>query len=281
MRDFAASESGHAHSVRVPRFLFWCILTRSMNHAQKQKLIGEVKQAHRAGDAVERYHHAGRGSYLRNTVYGANDGIITTFAVVAGVAGAALEPKIVLILGFANLIADGIAMATGNFLGTRSENQLQAKERSMEAWEVANVPDEERKEVEDIYRAKGFRGRDLERIVSVITADKNLWVDEMMVNELGIIPGEEESPIKNGLATFVAFVTAGFLPLLPYVFGVWFGTTFNTAVIMTAVALFGVGAARSRFTKEHWFVSGLEMLGVGAIAAVSAYGVGYLLQGVV
>ncbi|MBI2636894.1 MAG: VIT1/CCC1 transporter family protein, partial [Parcubacteria group bacterium] len=124
-----------------------------------------------------------------------------------------------------------------------------------------------------------FTGKELASVVATITADKKLWVDEMMVAELGIIPGEEESPIKNGLATFVAFIVAGMLPLLPYVFGVQFGSTFNTAVAMTAFALFAVGAARSAVTKEHWLVSGLEMLGVGAIAAVSAYGVGYLLQG--
>ncbi|MEK7189127.1 MAG: VIT1/CCC1 transporter family protein, partial [Patescibacteria group bacterium] len=235
---------------------------------QKQKRIAEVKAAHHNATAMERYHHAGRGSYLRNMVYGANDGIVTTFAVVAGVAGASLEPKIVLILGFANLIADGVAMATGNFLGTRSENALQAKERAMESWEVANVPDEERREIRDIYRTKGFKGQDLEAAVRIITSDKKLWVDEMMVNELAIIPGEEENPWKNGLATFVAFIVAGLLPLLPYVFGVEFGSAFATAVGMTGVALFAVGSARSSVTKEHWLVSGLEMLGVGAIAAV-------------
>lgn len=243
--------------------------------------IAQVKAAHKNGDAIEKYHQAGRGSYLRNMVYGANDGIITTFAVVAGVAGASLEPKIVLILGFANLIADGFAMATGNFLGTRSENQLKAKERRMEEWEVEHVPEEERKEIEDIYRKKGFSGNDLEASVRIITSDKKLWVDEMMIHELGMVPGEEESPTKNGFATLVSFVVAGLLPLVPYVFGIRFGSVFQTAVIMTGIALFSVGSARTLVTKEHWLISGLEMLGVGAIAAVSAYGVGYLLQGLV
>lgn len=264
------------------RPIFLCsvlVYTVPMDKNQKQQMIAEVKAAHRHGTAIEHYHHAGKGSYLRNMVYGANDGIITTFAVVAGVAGAALDTKIVLILGFANLLADGVAMATGNFLGTRSENQLQAKERRMEEWEVRHVPEEERKEIEDIYRAKGFRGRDLDRAVSIITSDKKLWVDEMMVAELGIIPGEEESPVKNGFATLIAFVAAGLLPLLPYVFGIGFGTVFYTAIVMTGIALFAVGSARALVTKEHWLISGLEMLGVGAIAAITAYGVGYFLQG--
>lgn len=243
-----------------------------------KRFIDEVRQAHRHGTAVEKYHNPGRGSYLRNMVYGANDGIVTTFAVVAGVAGASLAPKIVLILGFANLVADGLAMAVGNYLGTKSENQFKKIEERMEAWEVDNVPDEERQEIEAIYKKKGFRGNDLERAVSIVTSDKTVWVNEMMVNELGIIPGEEESPWKNGLATFMAFASAGLLPLAPYVFGLRLGSTFNTAIIMTAATLFFVGSLRATMTKRNWFISGLEMLLVGAIAAGAAYWLGYWIE---
>lgn len=243
-----------------------------------EKKIQEVKSAHRSGTAYEKYHKAGHGSYLRNMVYGANDGIVTTFAVVAGVAGAALEMKVVLILGFANLVADGIAMALGNYLGTKSENDFKKKERRLEEWEVEHMPEEERLEIEEIYKKKGFRGNDLEKIVNVITADKKLWVDEMIVNELGIVPGEEESPAKNGLATFIAFASAGLLPLLPFVFGFHLGSQFQAAIIMTGVALFMVGSLRSIFTKKNWLIAGIEMLFVGALAAASAYGIGYLIN---
>lgn len=243
-----------------------------------KKFIAEVRAAHRHGTAKEQYHRFGQGSYLRNMVYGANDGIVTTFAVVAGVAGAALAPKVVLILGFANLIADGIAMAAGNFLGTRSENEFQRKERDMEEWETEHVPEEERDEIGQLYRQKGFAGNDLERAVEIITSDKKRWVNEMMVGELGIIPGGEESPVKNGLATFAAFATAGFLPLAPYVFGVNFVNNFFTAAIMAGLALFSVGSLRIIFTKKNWLVSGLEMLLVGAVAAGAAYFVGYGIE---
>ncbi len=243
-----------------------------MNDKQKEKLIQEAIEAHKQDGAVEKYHKVGTGTYLKDMVYGGIDGIVTTFAVVAGVAGAALDTKIVLILGFANLIADGLSMGVGNYLGTKSENQFQEKERMMEEWEVEHVPEEEKKEIADIYRKKGFTGKDLDRVVEVITSDKKVWVDEMMIGELGMVPGEEDTPWKNGATTFVAFVIAGFLPLVPYVFGMSGG--FNMAIVMTAIALFVVGSLRALFTKQHWFIAGLEMLGVGAIAAVVAYGIG-------
>ncbi|OGY92173.1 MAG: hypothetical protein A3H70_04795 [Candidatus Komeilibacteria bacterium RIFCSPLOWO2_02_FULL_48_11] len=240
-----------------------------------------MKAAHSQGTACEKYHKIGSGSYLRNMVYGANDGIVTTFAVVAGVAGANLEVKVVLILGFANLVADGIAMALGNYLGTKSENEYQEQEQALEAWEVENIPEEERKEIEDIYRQKGFQGQDLKRAVDIITADKNNWVREMMIGEIGVIPGGEESPWKNGLATFVAFSAAGLLPLIPYLIGVKIVSNFNLAIIMTAVALFAVGSTRSVFTKKNWLISGLEMFLVGALAAAAAYAIGYLIDQVI
>jgi len=247
-----------------------------MEEEKLKKKIEAVRQAHKDGSAIEKFHNIGKGSYLRDMVYGANDGIVTTFAVVAGVAGASLDVKIVLILGIANLLADGFAMATGNYLGTRSENQFIAKERAMEEWEVKYVPEEEKKEIENIYRKKGFSGDDLKRVVQVITADKKLWVDEMMVGELGAIPGEEGSPLMNGLATFIAFIIAGALPLAPYIFGL--NNSFTTAIVMTGAALFAVGSARTLLTKQYWLIAGLEMLGVGAIAAGVAYLAGDLLD---
>lgn len=250
-----------------------------MNSKPKdQKIIAELRVAHKKGIANEKYHNIGKGSYLRNMVYGANDGIVTTFAVVAGVAGANLSTKIILILGFANLVADGISMALGNFLGTRSENQLKKEELKTERWEIDHVPEEEAKEIEQIYKDKGFKGEDLKRAVQIITNNKDLWAKEMMIHELGIIPGEEESPWKNGLVTFAAFAIAGLLPLLPYVFNIAIKNTFTTATIFTGVALFIVGALRTIFTKRNWLLAGLEMFAVGALAAGSAYILSYWID---
>jgi len=246
---------------------------------EQESFIQQAVESHRSNQAHEKYHKVVSGSYLKDMVYGAIDGIVTTFAVVAGVAGAALELKVVLILGFANLIADGLSMAIGNFLGTRSENQFLARERMMEEWEVEHIPQEERKEIAAIYRGKGFGGESLDQVVAVITANKKVWVDEMMVHELGMAPEATESPSKKGLATFIAFIIAGFLPIAPYAFGVQ--ASFVLAMVMTAVALFTVGSLRTYFTKQHWLIAGFEMLGVGALAAAAAYGVGYLIEALV
>ena len=246
-----------------------------------EKLIQEIKDAHKNNTGVEKIHKTGAGNFLKDFVYGANDGIITTFAVVAGVAGAQLSAKIVVILGVANLIADGLSMAAGNYLGTKSENDFQKKEREMEELEIKVVPEEEKKEVKEIYKQKGFKGQDLDRAVQIITSDKKQWVDEMMIHELGIVPGEEDNPLANAVVTFVAFVIAGALPLLPYIFGIESKTSFSVAIITTAVALFIIGSLRSIFTKKNWFISGLEMLGVGAIAAIVAYALGAWIESLV
>jgi vacuolar iron transporter family protein len=244
--------------------------------SQLQTKIAAAKAAHHHHRGYEYLHRRFGGTYIRDLVYGANDGIITTFAVVAGVAGASLSATVVLILGFANLLADGLAMALGNYLGTKSEAAYIAAERAMEAWEVDHLPQEETAEIRAIYRQKGFTGRDLDRAVAIITADKKRWVSEMMVSELSLIPEtDRQAAFKKGLATFIAFTLAGFMPLTPYILGT---PNFAGSAVMTSLALFFVGSLRSLITRRHWFRSGLEMLFVGAIAAFIAYLTGFAID---
>ena len=158
--------------------------------------------------------------YLKDLVYGANDGIITTFAVVAGVAGAQLEARIVLILGFANLLADGFSMGASNFLSIRSD--------------------------EAVRKSTGLTAL-------------------------------EPFPGRHSVATFLAFVVAGCIPLLSYVVAAT-DDPFRTAILLTLATLFLVGAARAFVTGLRWWWSGLEMLFVGSAAAAVAYGVGALLE---
>ena len=248
-----------------------------MNKANINEKVVVARRAHgQKGEEKELHGSSFGGAYIRDMVYGANDGIVTTFAVVAGVAGAELAANIVLILGFANLFADGLAMAIGNYLGTKSEMEYITKQRQTEDWEVDNVPDLERKEVREIYYKKGFRGKDLDRAVEVITSNKQVWVDTMMAEELKLLPNLASSPVSNGAATFVAFTIAGLMPLLPYVFKLT--NTFNTSIMFTGMALFGVGSLRTLITKKHWFKAGMEMLLVGAIAAIAAYVTGALIK---
>ena len=156
--------------------------------------------------------------YLPDLVYGANDGIITTFAVVSGVVGASLSTRVILILGFANLVADGISMGASNYLSRRS--YAEAEERA-----------------------------------------------------------DRPEAAKRGAATLLAFVVAGVLPLLAYLFPVDPDSEYELAIALTCAALFGVGAARSFVTKLGWLRSGLEMLLVGAGAAAVAYVIGAVAAG--
>ncbi len=244
--------------------------------------VERIRQIHHAGKTPEDFHQLTIGGYIGDIVYGANDGIITTFAVVAGVAGAALSPIIVLILGAANLLADGFSMAAGNFLARKSERDYRRIERAREEWEIDQLPEEERTEIRKLYAAKGFTGADLERAVAIITSDRKRWVDEMMVGELKIVEENEGShPLKNAAATFFSFVVAGAVPLLPYVFGVPGASAFRWAIAATAVILFTVGSLRVYVTGKRWWVAGVEMLAVGTVAAVVAYAVGYFLSGLV
>lgn len=235
--------------------------------------VAKLSELHRRDNATESIHGRRGGDYIRDVVFSANDGLVTTFAVVAGVAGARLSPSIVVILGLANMFADGLAMALGNYLGTKSRVEFEHKNRQLEEMEVDAVPNHEREEVRAIAERRGIPAPRIAEWVTTITSSKRIWVDEMMVWELGIVPGETASPVKNALATLCAFVVAGFLPLIPYVFRLP-GDLFLTSVVLTATALFGVGALRTAVTKRRWTRSGAEMLLVGGVAAAVAYLVG-------
>ncbi|TWT55830.1 VIT family protein [Thalassoglobus neptunius] len=221
-------------------------------------------------------------SYLKDFIYGAIDGAVTTFAVVSGVAGAGLSSSIVLILGVANLIGDGFSMAAGNFLGTQAELEQMSKLRQMEQQHINEVPDGEREEIRQIFREKGFEGELLDRVVEVITADDHRWIETMLQEEHGVSL-TRTSPWRAATTTFVAFLFVGAIPLIPFVFS--FGgssliqTPFLASTALTGVAFFAVGAFKSRFVEQHWLRAGLETLLVGGLAAGLAYLCGLALGG--
>lgn len=241
----------------------------------------DASKAAHTPQAEERHQHE-HGQYVKSAVYGGLDGIITTFAVVAGVAGAALSPAIVLILGFANLIADGLSMAIGDYLSTKAELDYGKAERRRETWEVENYPEGEKREMVELYVAKGMTEEDARTVVDIFARHKSTWVDVMMIEELGIVE-TDESPWRNALVTFFSFALFGLVPLLAYVavqvVPVLKIPTFPIACLMTAATLFALGALKVRITGRSWFKSGMETLLVGGTAAVAAYAIGMLLRG--
>jgi vacuolar iron transporter family protein len=234
-----------------------------------------MEHEHSAQAIARRLSRAPAVSYLRDWVYGGIDGAVTTFAIVAGVVGAELSNRVVLILGIANLVADGFSMAASNYSGTKTEHEEQAQLRAIEERHIDVVPDGEREEIRQIFRGKGFRGPDLERAVDVITANRERWVDTMLAEEYGL-PKAVRSPIKAAASTFASFVLCGAVPLLPFLFVA--PAAFVLAVIMTALIFFLIGSTKSHWSPVSWWRSGAETLAIGLGAATLAYLIGHGLK---
>ena len=222
--------------------------------------------------------------YLKDFIYGAIDGAVTTFAVVSSVAGAQLSIGIILILGAANLFADGFSMAISNFLGTRADDQMRDKFRELERNHIRRHPEGEIEEVTQIFKAKGYEGDKLATVVEHTIADEDRWIDLMLVEEHGISL-EGPDPRKAATTTFVAFASVGAVPLIPFVIN-WFrpgslDSPFLASSLMTGLAFMIVGAAKSRFVSRPWYKEALETLLAGGAAAVIAYAIGYLLKGLI
>lgn len=220
-----------------------------------------------------------RSSYLRDAVLGGIDGTVTTFAVVCGVVGASLSPAIVLILGFANLLADGFSMAASNYSATRSEIDEVERIRAWERHQIKAEPEGEREEIREIYRAKGFRGADLERVVETITSDEDQWVDVMLAEEYGAA-GPDRSSLLAAVSTFAAFAVCGFAPLLPFL-ATSGKAAFLISIVLSGAVFFGIGSFKSLWSIVPWWRQGGETLVIGAVAAALAYAVGALLRGLV
>jgi VIT1/CCC1 family predicted Fe2+/Mn2+ transporter len=220
-------------------------------------------------------------NWLPDFVYGGIDGTVTTFAVVAGVVGANLSTPVILILGFANLIADGFSMAVGKYSSDKAELERIKHITDMERRSILEKPAEEKQEIRDILSDFGFAGKDLERAEEIITSDPDTWVHMMLHHEFHVIEGNI-NPKKGALATFIAFQMMGFIPLVGYLFRGFFNWTDRGIFIVTALAtltsLFIVGTVKSKFSENHWLRGGAETALIGGGAAAMSYVVGDLLS---
>lgn len=243
--------------------------------------VARLRREHTPDAVADRLARQPDHSYLRDAVYGAIDGAVTTFAVVAGVAGAGLRSSVVIILGMANLIADGFSMAASNYVGTRTERQQHDRARAEEHRQIGLYPEGEREEIRQILASKGLTGRALDEAVDAVTSDVEQWVDVMLTDELGLAP-HLPNAARAASMTFVAFLAIGLLPLLPFIVASLLldvEQPFSWSAVMTAVAFFAVGVAKGRLVGQHPLRSGLEVLAIGGAAAVLAYLAGVALGG--
>ncbi|HUV32144.1 MAG TPA: VIT1/CCC1 transporter family protein [Devosiaceae bacterium] len=236
----------------------------------------DTEHSHDPEDIRARLQGGPSVNYLRDWIYGGIDGAVTTFAVVAGVVGANLGTGVLLVLGFANLVADGFSMAASNYSGTKADADDYKRLRQIEARHIRQHPEGELEEMRQIFAAKGFSGDELEQIVALLSKHEDVLLDTMVSEEYGLTP-VQRSPLLAALATFAAFIVCGAIPLLPFLFGM--ASSAMAASVMTGVVFFLIGAAKSRWSTQSWYVSGLETLAIGMAAAGLAFAVGTALQG--
>ncbi len=239
----------------------------SAEHAQRLNAL--------AGRAGEPWHQAGAGGFLRNVVYGFNDGLTANFGLVAGVLGADVTPHVVLVSGIAGMAADALSMASSGYLAAKSEREVYEHEIAMEAAEIELMPEVEAEELALVYESRGLDAATARRMAAEVIADPERAIAEKMKVELDI-PENAASPLREAWVTGVATAVGAFLPVAPFL--IWSGPlAIWTSFAVAMLSHFAVGAARSIFTGRGLLRSGVDMFLVGLGVAVVGYVVGDLL----
>lgn len=242
----------------------------------------ELRADHTPSAIRARLDDGGRPDYLRDVVFGAMDGAVSTFAIVTGAIGAGLGSGTIVVIGIAKVLADALSMAGANYLATRTDEDRRTRLRAEEEAQLDAFPEGEREEVRQIFARKGFAGADLDRAVEVITSDRERWLDTMLREEHDL-PLGDRSARRAAIATFLAFVAVGALPLLPFVAALAFDgivIAFVASVFLTAAAFVLIGAAKGLIIGHPWRLSAFETLLVGSAASGVAFAVGLALRGI-
>lgn len=215
---------------------------------------------------------------ISDAVLGAIDGCITTFAVVSGALGAGLSASIALVLGFANLFADGFSMAVSNYESHKANREFVDNIRRTEEEHIDQVPEGEREEIRQIFQKKGFEEEILEQIVETISCDRKLWIETMLIEEHGL-QKVTPSPLKSALVTFIAFLVIGAAPLMPFLIeNILVQQQFIFSAVIAALAFFSIGMLKSIFFSKPVLRAGLGTLITGGTAAGLAFLTGYILR---
>lgn len=223
-----------------------------------------------------KHHSVGKGNTLRAAVFGINDGLISNASLILGVAGAHVSPHFILLTGIAGLLAGACSMGAGEYVSVRSQREMLEYQLALERSELELYPEEEALELALIYEARGIPKKEAENIAKILIQNPEQALDTLAREELGVNPNDLVSPWHAAIASFIAFATGAFIPLVPFVF---LKSAFNLKImiILTAITLYLVGAILSLFTQRNAFFSGLRMLGIGGAAGVITYIIGGFL----
>jgi VIT1/CCC1 family predicted Fe2+/Mn2+ transporter len=224
----------------------------------------------------ERWHSQGYGGSLRAAVFGVNDGLISNFGLVMGIAGTNAEPRFVLLAGVAGLLAGAFSMAAGEYISVKSQRELYEQQLNLEAQELEASPEEEREELALIYQAKGIPSDQADELARQILSNPDTAIQTLAREELGLDPDSLGSPWTAALSSFIAFAAGAVVPVLPYML-IPGGNAFLVSAIACGLSLFVVGALISIFTGRNMVYSGIRMVGIGALAASVTFAIGRLL----
>ena len=224
-----------------------------------------------------------KGNYIKSIVYGGLDGIVTTFAIISGVSGASLPISVAIILGLSNLLADGISMSAGDYLSSKSQNEYGLKEKKYQRKRLIREPKKCKTEIIDYYIKKGFNKIESFKITRIFFKNKKAS-SELLAKKEGVSE-INRNPEKDAFYTFISFVFFGFIPLIVYFISFLFPGTieniFMSAIMLTTLTLFVLGAIRYKITGRNWIISGLETLVIGGSAAAVSYFIGFVISGIV
>jgi VIT1/CCC1 family predicted Fe2+/Mn2+ transporter len=237
--------------------------------------MNDLEHSHRPEEIAKRLAEKRSQNYLRDWIYGGIDGAVTTFAIVSAVVGGKLSSLVILIMGFANLLADGFSMAASNYLGTKSELEQYQHYKKIEEKHVEIIPEGEKNEIREIFKNKGLDHQALDSVVDTITANKALWIDTMLQEEYGL-PKTVPAPFKSALFTFLSFLIFGMIPLLPYMLNMYHA--FSWSCICTGITFFVIGSIKAHWSSKSWLYSGLETLLIGSFSAALAFYIGLFLN---
>lgn len=245
-----------------------------MKKDKQSELIAE----HHPEAIRERLKSQTQPSIISDAVLGGIDGCVTTFAVVSGAVGAGFSTSVALVLGFANLIADGFSMAVSNYESIKAQQEFGESIRLAEQEHIEIIPAGEREEVRQIFQKKGFSGETLEKIVDTISSDRRLWIDTMLTEEHGI-QKSSPNPVKAAATTLIAFIVVGVIPLIPFMIqGMEKQSQFIVSACLAGLMFFFIGTLKSLVFAKPFLRSGASTLLTGGSAAGLAFLVGYLLR---